>query len=297
MGLKIQPQLLKQRQAMSLYLKIGFSRKRIREWYEQWNGSVFVAFSGGKDSTVLLHLVRSMYPEVPAFFADTGLEYPEIRHFVAETSNVTILKPKINFKQVLDHHGYPIISKSVACTLRKLQSPNISRRYENKLMYGDERGKFGMLPKKYRYLIKAPFKISDRCCEVMKKRPVHAYIMETGRKQIIGTMAVDSNWRTREYLTYGCALTHIKEPRTSPLSFWLERDIWAYIKKFSLPYCSIYDTGVRRTGCVFCCFGVHLEDKPNRFQLLKKTHLKLYKYCMEQLGINKVLDFVGVDYK
>ena len=164
-------------------------------------------------------------------------------------------------------------------------------------MYGDERGKFGMLPKKYRYLIKAPFKISDRCCEVMKKRPAHAYIMETGRKQIIGTMAADSNWRTQEYLKYGCSLTHIKEPRIAPLSFWLEKDIWAYIKKFNIPYCSIYNTGVRRTGCVFCCFGVHLEDKPNRFQLLKRTHQKLYKYCMEKLGINKVLDFIGVDYE
>lgn len=282
---------------MSLYLKIGFSRKRIREWYERWNGDVFVAFSGGKDSTVLLHLVRSMYPEVPAFFADTGLEYPEIRTFVAETSNVTILKPRMNFRQVIEKHGYPVISKSVACTLRKLQSPNTGKQNRNKLMYGDERGKFGMLPKKYRYLIKAPFKISDRCCEVMKKRPAHAYIMKTGRKQIIGMMAADSNWRTREYLQYGCSLTHIKEPRMSLLSFWLEEDIWAYIKKFNLPYCSIYDTGVRRTGCVFCCFGVHLEKEPNRFQLLKKTHPKLYKYCMEKLGINKVLDFIGVEYK
>ena len=66
---------LTQFQNLPLDVKIAKSRLRIREWYEHYGGQVNVSFSGGKDSSVLLHLVRSLYPEVPAVFSDTGLEF------------------------------------------------------------------------------------------------------------------------------------------------------------------------------------------------------------------------------
>ena len=55
-------------QSLPLEAKIVKSQLRIREWYEYWNGEVYVSFSGGKDSTVLLHLVRELYPDVPLCF-------------------------------------------------------------------------------------------------------------------------------------------------------------------------------------------------------------------------------------
>jgi len=70
---------LRQMQSLPLEAKIIKSQMRIREWYEHWSGDVYVAFSGGKDSTVLLHLTRQLYPDVPAVFCDTGLEFPEIK--------------------------------------------------------------------------------------------------------------------------------------------------------------------------------------------------------------------------
>lgn len=84
---------LRQKQSLPLEAKIIMSQRRIREWYEAWEGDVYVSFSGGKDSTVLLHLVRELYPEVPAVFVDTGLEYPEIRQFVRSVDNLECLKP------------------------------------------------------------------------------------------------------------------------------------------------------------------------------------------------------------
>lgn len=93
---------LYQMQALSLASKIQMSKARIRAWVEEYGeDGVYISFSGGKDSTVLLDLVRSEYPNVKAVFVDTGLEYPEIRSFVKTFDNVEILKPKKNFKQVL----------------------------------------------------------------------------------------------------------------------------------------------------------------------------------------------------
>lgn len=106
---------LQQKQALPLSLKIRLTKARIREWINEFDESgVYVSFSGGKDSTVLLHIVREMYPNVPAVFIDTGLEYPEIREFVKTFDNVVWLKPKTNFRKVIETYGYPFISKEVS---------------------------------------------------------------------------------------------------------------------------------------------------------------------------------------
>ena len=86
-------------QALPLEIKIMKSLQRIREWVQYFGvDGVYVSFSGGKDSTVLLHLVRSIYPNIKAVFVDTGLEFPEIKEFVKSFDNVEILRPKMNFR-------------------------------------------------------------------------------------------------------------------------------------------------------------------------------------------------------
>lgn len=104
---------LRQMQALPLIVKVRKSQLRIHEWYEHFNGNVCVSFSGGKDSTVLAHLVRDMYPDVPLVFADTGLEYPEIRQF-ARKMGAEFIRPKMMFSEVISKYGYPVISKEVA---------------------------------------------------------------------------------------------------------------------------------------------------------------------------------------
>lgn len=108
-------QELKMRQALPLDAKILMTKQRIREWVNYWGlDGVYISFSGGKDSTVLLHIARSIYPDIKAVFVDTGLEYPEIRDFVKTFDNVDMIRPKMNFKKVVDTYGYPIISKEVS---------------------------------------------------------------------------------------------------------------------------------------------------------------------------------------
>ena len=106
---------LHQLQALPLSIKIRMTKERIRQWINEYGeDGVYVSFSGGKDSTVLLHLVREDYPNVKAVFVDTGLEYPEIRDFVKKFDNVEWLKPKLGFKQVVQKYGYPFIRKEVS---------------------------------------------------------------------------------------------------------------------------------------------------------------------------------------
>ena len=104
---------------LPLERKVLVTQTRIIEWYKRFDGQVYISFSGGKDSTVLLHIDREIYPDIPAVFVDTGIEYPEIRQFVKTFDNVTILRPKMRFDEVLRKYGYPIISKEVSESVRK----------------------------------------------------------------------------------------------------------------------------------------------------------------------------------
>ena len=105
---------LKELQALPLERKIQITQTRIIEWYQHYNGQVCVSFSGGKDSTVLLHIARQLYPSIPAVFSNTGLEYSEIQKFVKSFDNVDIVTPSMNFAQVISTYGYPLIGKEVA---------------------------------------------------------------------------------------------------------------------------------------------------------------------------------------
>ena len=291
---------LRQKQSLPLEGKVILAQQRIREWYEHWDGNVYVSFSGGKDSTVLLHLVREVYPDVPAVFVDTGLEYPEIRKFAMQQPNVTVLRPAMRFDQVISKYGYPVVSKEQSAFISEYKTTK-SEKLRSIRLNGNKYGR-GKISKKWLPLIDAPFEVSDKCCDVMKKRPVKLYEKETGRHPIIGTMASESQQRESNYLMYGCNAFDKKRPTSQPLSIWTESDVWEYIKSRQLEYADVYNMGYERTGCMFCMFGCHLDKTPNRFQRMKETHPRQYDYCMRPieekgLGLREVLDYIGVEYE
>ena len=150
---------LRYMQSLPLDLKIRLTEDRIRAWVDKYGeNGVCVSFSGGKDSTVLLHIVRSLYPEVRAVFSNTGLEYPEIRQFAMSHDNVDIVYPDVRFKDVITQYGYPLISKEVAEAIyyaRRIgggytpyASGKTSERKREELERQREGGGMGQLPQK-----------------------------------------------------------------------------------------------------------------------------------------------------
>lgn len=300
---------LKEMQTWPVERKIQVTQTRIIEWYQHYDGKVYVSFSGGKDSTVLLDMARRIYPDIEAVFIDTGLEYPEIREFVKTFDGVTWLKPKMNFRQVIEKYGYPLISKEQAAFIQECRTTN-SEKLRAIRLNGNKYGR-GKISKRWVPLIAAPFKISDKCCDVMKKSPAKQFEKRTGKTAIIATMATESGQRASNWMMYWCNAFGKKRPTSQPMSFWTEQDVLLYLKRFNIPYASVYGeiveddkgnlhtTGCTRTGCVFCAFGAHLEKEPNRFQRLKQTHQKLWEYCMKPwdeggLGMKEVLESIDV---
>lgn len=299
--LKLNAWQFSQRKYLPWEIKLKLSETRIREWYENWNGQVYLSYSGGLDSTVLLHMIRkTVGDKVPAVFSNTGLEFPEIVRFArqAQGEYVEIYpqdkdEKRITFKQVIETCGFPITSKETAMKIRKLRHSNLSARYRNYLLNGDERGKFGMLAKKWQFLINAPFDISEKCCDEMKKMPFTRYVKESGRVPYIGITQDEGVKRQHQYAHTGCNIYDGNTIKSQPLGFWTRQDILRYIIENDIPICSVYGdirqnpagiyytTGEQRTGCIFCAFGCHLEEEPNRFQRLMTTHPRHYQTCMD----------------
>jgi 3'-phosphoadenosine 5'-phosphosulfate sulfotransferase (PAPS reductase)/FAD synthetase len=372
---------LHQWQALPLSVKIRMTKERIRNWINEFGeDGVYVSFSGGKDSTVLLDLVRKDYPEVKAVFVDVPTQYPELKKFAKTFDNLVILKPKISFAQVCEKYGFPMFSKEISeCiadsrkyiriltdrqTDRQTEIPfayriadliGIDRRVDKgnrafadlkmgnipseilkapvrvKQLFGVKCEQFSSMydRSKYLFMLNAPFEVSNQCCKVMKKHPMHQYHKDTGRVPFTAQMASESKLRSSQWIQNGCNGFDLKIPTSNPMAFWTEQDVLLYIKENNLPICSVYGevvtdyesmgqcenqmsfadygifdnerpllktTGCQRTGCVLCGFGCHLE-KESRFELLKQTHPKFHNllYILKNNGVTyaEAIDWVN----
>lgn len=291
---------LKYMQSLPLERKIEMTAERIDAWYKHYDGNVAVSFSGGKDSTVLLDIARNHWrghQDIKAVFVDTGLEYPEIRQFVKTFDNVDIIRPAMRFDEVIKKYGYPVISKTVAHNVRCARNEPDGEIVKN-CFCSEKSGPYAMA--KWNDLRFVNFNIDDRCCDIMKKQPAHEYSKKNGIYFMTAEMACESKKRTDKWLQNGCNGFDLKNPKSTPMAFWTEQDVLEYIYKNNLPVaepygkvietecqltfdgdqCKYETTGCNRTGCMFCAFGLHLENGKTRFQLLKETHPKQYEYCI-----------------
>lgn len=286
--------------------------------------------------------------ELNLVFVNTGLEYPEIQKVVNEytdwlrkkfprvTINLVRLRPKMNIRQVVAKYGYSIVSKEVAnCVWEARKNPGGTR---TKRIHGElltpsgEKSPFCC--DNWEYLLYAPFWVSGECCRIMKKSTAHSYESKSKLKSMTAMMAKESRQRMINWQKTGCNAFDGKRPMSKPMSFWTEQDVLRFIVDRQIPIASVYGdivasdgendyaetlidcklhcTGCQRTGCMFCAFGAHLEKGENRFERMKHTHPKHYKFCIgggefdpadgmwkpneNGLGYGRVLDYIGVRY-
>lgn len=294
--------------------KIGHFFELIDLFYHKMNGGVYMSFSGGKDSTVMKHLIEKWlkmigYPPIRYVFNNTTNEHQEVLDFVKTFGDeVTWIRPKMTFAQTLMKYGYPLISKVQAMALsryRKTKHPHVKKYRLTGIKQDGTKGIVGVISKKWRFLIDAPFDVTEDCCRILKKDPVKRFERETGLRPITGVMAEESNQRRLEYAKNGgCIVWKEGKEMCMPLSIFTEENIWELIDKFNIKICPIYYDqiidgelvpGEKRTGCAYCSFGCHFEDPDNnRFTRLAKREPKRYKTMMDKLGYRAALEYIGI---
>lgn len=255
-------------------------------------GGCFLALSG-KDSAVVAYIIRDMlgYSEerVPFAFCNTGLEYLSIQKH-ARQMGALFIKPNMNFIEIINTFGYPIISKEVADAIyfaRSLESgkTSVKKREELRGVRVDElsadsdagqfilttrrQALFGLYPakstgqtvrmksafNKEKWLPAAqelPFLISDKCCGHMKKYPMQKYARKQHRYQIIGTRVDESKLRKQAWLKHGCNSFNAARSKSTPIAFWRDQDVLEFISKYNVSIPDVYGDIVREDGQYKC---------------------------------------------
>ena len=288
---------------MDLETAVRNAMHRIEELYYDTGGKCYVSFSGGKDSTVLLALIKmceEIYtiPEnsIPAVFANTGIELGVTVDFVKWVKdnwypNVQIIRPEKSFDWVIKNKGKPIKSKVRSEFLHRYHSGNRSECVMRNLVYGITRS--GLVAQKTRLADKDmhmlhdnfPIMASPACCSYMKKKPFAKYSKENGVKGfMVGIREGEGGARSMNAKSRSMKTDDNKTPCTvitggvikkMPLIDWTNEIVDEFIKEHSVPLSTAYtEYGFDRTGCMGCPFAKNVafnlkylyDYEPNRYK-------------------------------
>lgn len=284
-----------------LYLMhIEQAKKRIRDVYNQTDGNVYLSFSGGKDSTIVLSLIKDIGLNIPAVFSDTGLELTAIKDFVKWVkdnyySNVITIKPEKSYNEVIKN-GKPFRSKMKSIAMKYFQKNPFCK--SALALYDDNHitsHRIRLANKDFHVLHKNfNIKIDDNCCYDMKKQPFEIYAKNTNAKGcLLGMRAFEGGMRALQYdkklINGKSPCTEIKKDgfiQKSPIIDWNDEMCERYIKENNVPLSRAYtEYGMKRTGCYLCPFDKDLEK---RLEILHEYEPNKYKaalYYMQDIYI------------
>jgi 3'-phosphoadenosine 5'-phosphosulfate sulfotransferase (PAPS reductase)/FAD synthetase len=265
---------LKLDEALPFEDKVNLTKEIIKNTYKQKDGKIYVAYSGGKDSKVLLHITRQLYPEVLGVFNNTTNEKKEILEYVENTENVKWLLPKKGFAWILKNYGFPMVSKKVCKQVNTIKNPTDKNKNVTNLMLTGftSKGKYlfrEKMSEKWKPLINEDFCITSKCCEILKHKPSEEFQKQSGLFPLTGIMASEGDTRRTEIERSG----YVIDSLARPLGFWSEEDIWEYSKRYNLRfaenYYDRYVNGVfvsadKRSGCDLCFMGFQFEITKKR---------------------------------
>lgn len=315
------------RQAWPYEVKVAHAKKVAGEFidkvyagitYGGKNGNNYSAHNvhisvGGLDSITLLLFLRKNFPDVdiPAI-SRSNLEDKSIQKIHKELGVISIPGNKSKVS-IIREFGFPVISKSKAAKIEKLQSLNEKTTFIHAIMTGDmgEQGKFqhsdkiklpdrwielfGGLYADHRPDLKcqcAPFKVSAQCCYFLKELPADMWAKEHNSVPFLGLMASEGGQREMGLTKNGCNYFGKETVRSCPFAVFTRQDILQLALDLSVPVPEIYGQIVRdsdgtlrttraqRTGCTMCGFGIHMEKRPHRFDRLREDNPKEWEFWM-----------------
>lgn len=253
--------------------------KQVIDKYGEEN--FYLSFSGGKDSTVLSWLIDYALPDntIPRVYANTGIELNMIRDFVfnmaKDDDRVVILKPTVSIRQMLEQEGYPFKSKEHSLYVAEYQRMGEkSGSYKRYMFPAENRKSFGC-PKCLKYQFNDDFKmkISNKCCNKLKKDPMKKYMKENN-KQFTITGMMRSEGGSRNNIT----CFNINNKKFSPLAIVSKAwEDWL-IEHYNIQICDIYKEpyNFERTGCKGCPFAINIQHE---LDILEKFFPKERKQC------------------
>ena len=307
-----------QKLSLAYPAKVTYAAFKAREFFDACEGQVYVALGGLDSITLTLFLWRYVNKDIPAVsvsvLEDRSIQ--EVHRWLGEQGAVTLLRPGKSKVEVLEQHGFPIISKDAAKKIEMLQNPseaNATTRHAILTGFTAEGvySKYMHLPRKWRRLFyeqQAPFRVSAKCCYYMKEAPMLRYARTSKRAPYIGLMASEGGVRARALVRHGCNYFGSKQARSCPFTIFSRQDLLHLAVDLGVPVPSIYGvietqaagqletTGAQRTGCSMCGFGVHMEARPHRFDQLRERSPKEWSFWMERIGWGQVLDYIGVPW-
>jgi len=286
---------LSELQALGLEAKIEWSRTVIEKALHTFEHPS-LAFSAGKDSTVLLHLLRQYRPDIITIYGNTTIEFPECVTFAQVLArewglNYYEAKPEVTFWWVVREYGWPLMGKTFGVG-------GVAHKSSRERFFAvlEERGELAG-----DYAIQAEVPLSSPCCTLLKARPSQKLQKRLGVDGVfLGILAGESRQRTFNFLDYG-ELYWAKSQKVwkcHPLAIWTDEDIWAYIRRFEVPYAKLYDMGYhdertgewishKRNGCMFC--GMDIRFPNNHLAIMRRTHPRAWDVLMRRKGLGRGL--------
>lgn len=311
---------------------LPYEAPRAQEFFDRLDGNVFCSVGGLDSITLLMFLRQYVNPDIPGVSV-SSLEDSSIREVHQTFDNFVILKPLKTKVQVIREHGFPVISKDKASKIQLIQHPTEKNKTVRHAIMTGETGEQGgfttratgsrmRLPQKWLDLFggpenanygthydTAPFEVSPDCCYWMKEKPCNIYTRESGRKPYMGLMASEGGQREKALMRYGCNHYGKTVTRSCPFAIFSRQDLLQLALDLDVPVPAIYGTIERdpggklyttraqRTGCNMCGFGIHIEQRPHRFDRLRQDNPKEWEFWMFKVGWGEVLDYIGVGWR
>lgn len=287
--------------------KVTEACHRIEELYYEADGKCYISYSGGKDSTVLLALVKlceEVYtiPEnvIPAVFVNTGIEMGITVEFVRWVKqnyypNVIEIRPDVSFDWVLKKYGKPIRSKLRSEFLGRWQSGSRTRSVYMNFVEGETNsGKHASRTKladKDAHMLsdEFPVRASSKCCAILKKKPFKKYTEQYGTKgYAYGIREGEGGARTLNTRALApkkgdrvCTSISGGIIKKAAIIDWNDEDIEEFIARYNVPLSRAYtEFGFHRTGCMACPFAM---DVDKNLLYLHDHELNRYKAAMHWL--------------